>query len=87
MRAALFALLPLAGCAAELPLAKTIEVKGVQSIRGVSVDGDLLDLVVDERGIVQIDRDGNFVREIAQGEPTFNNYDEVYRTGQGAAAF
>ena len=25
--------------------------------------------------------------EIAKGEPVFNNYDEVYRTGQGAAAF
>jgi hypothetical protein len=25
--------------------------------------------------------------KIAKGEPEFNNYDEVYRTGQGAAAF
>jgi hypothetical protein len=27
------------------------------------------------------------MREITKGEPVFNNYDEVYRTGQGAAAF
>jgi hypothetical protein len=27
------------------------------------------------------------MREITQGEPVFNNYDEVYRTGQGASAF
>jgi hypothetical protein len=27
------------------------------------------------------------LRAIVKGEPVFNNYDEVYRTGQGAAAF
>ena len=27
------------------------------------------------------------MREVAHGEPAFNNYDEIYRTGQGAAAF
>ena len=27
------------------------------------------------------------MREIATEDPVFNNYDEVYRTGQGAAAF
>ena len=27
------------------------------------------------------------MQSIAQGEPVFNNYDEIYRTGQGASAF
>jgi hypothetical protein len=66
----LIALAPLACAVEPTPSSRDIDVgeatRGA-ALRGISFDGDFIDLVVDH-GIVQVDRSGAFVREIAAGE-------------------
>jgi hypothetical protein len=45
-----------------------------QLARGLSIDGDALDLVIDGRGIVRIDRDGNLLLEHKLGERGLPQY-------------
>jgi hypothetical protein len=75
-----FVLLAAVACAPSVPRESTIDLKSVSDgrpLQGVSVENDLILVLVEGRGLVEIDRSGNVVAEHRVGEAGL--VDRAYR--------